>query len=269
MDIYSLAATFMLTGVVAGILAGFLGIGGGLVVVPLLAFALPYAGVAEQHVMTMAVGTSLATIIFTAISSVHAHHWRENIVWPAVYSLFPGILLGSMLGAAMGSQLEQFWMMTIFGCFAVCMALYTFIGDRWIKPVWDYNQSRSWLSLVGFILSAISAIVGIGGGTLLGPWLIWLGLEPKKSIGTSAACGLFIAIFGSMGYLITGSSATDLPEYSIGYVYLPALLGIIATSVLTAPIGAKMASYFAPRVLRIGLGIALLLAAGKMFISIY
>ncbi|WP_111977818.1 sulfite exporter TauE/SafE family protein [Algibacillus agarilyticus] len=268
MDFVSLAILFLLTGVVAGILAGFLGIGGGLVVVPLLTISLPLVGVQQENVITMAIGTSLATIIFTAMSSLIAHQKRANIIWPAVFSLFPGIMLGSMLGAAIGTQIASKSLTLIFGCFCTFLAIYTLFGDKWFKPKWDYNSSRNWLSLVGFIIGGGSSMVGIGGGTLLGPWLIWLGLEAKRAVGTSAACGFFIAIFGSASYLITGVGLTDLPEYSLGYIYLPAFWGIIIMSMLTAPLGAKMASYFAPKTIKICLGLALFTAASKMFFSL-
>ncbi|AWB68552.1 sulfite exporter TauE/SafE family protein [Saccharobesus litoralis] len=268
MDFYTLAIIFLVTGTIAGLLAGFLGIGGGLIVVPLLTFALPLANVPEHYVMTMAIGTSLATIIFTAISTLVAHQKRANIIWPAVFSIFPGVMLGSMLGAAVGSQMAGQSLMVVFGTFCVGLGLYTSVGERWFQPAWDYNQSRNWLSLVGFLIAIASAIVGIGGGTLLGPWLVWLGLEARKAVGTSAACGLFIAIFGAASYLITGSQLDDLPQYSLGHIYLPAFFGIIATSMLTAPLGARMASYFSAKTIKICLTIALFAAASKMFLSV-
>jgi uncharacterized membrane protein YfcA len=267
-DIIFLVSVFLGAGILAGILAGFLGIGGGLVVVPLLALILPYAGVVDKHVMTMAVGTSLATIIFTTFSSLYSHQRRHNIIWPAVFSLFPGLMLGSLLGAAIGSQLDNVWMQVIFGSFAIILGLYTWFGDILIRPNWDYAASRNWLSLVGFFIASLSSIVGIGGGTLLGPWLTWLGLEAKRAVATSAACGFFIALFGSASYLITGTQAQDLPEFSLGYIYLPAFMCIIATSMLFAPVGAYLARNRSVVVIKFCMGLALFLAAGKMFYSL-
>ncbi|WP_017443708.1 sulfite exporter TauE/SafE family protein [Gayadomonas joobiniege] len=258
---------FLASGVVAGILAGFLGIGGGLVVVPLLSFVLPMVGVPEQNLMVIAVGTSMATIIFTALASTNSHRKNHNVVWPAVFSLFPGLMFGALLGGTLGSQMSNNSLALFFGVFCSFLALYVVFGQRYIRPVSDYAQSRVWLSLIGFITGLISSLVGIGGGTMLGPALIWLGLEARRAVGTSATCGLLIAVFGSLSYVINGANAVDLPPYTIGYVYLPAFFAIITTSMLFAPLGAKMATHFSERVIRICLGIALAASALKMFIS--
>ena len=228
MDIV-LISLFLATGVIAGILAGFLGIGGGLVVVPLLTVALPIAGFAPDKVMVVAIGTSLATIIFTATSSTNSHRKRNNIVWPAVFSLFPGLMFGAMLGATLGSQMSNEFLTAFFGGFCVLFGMYTVWGKQYMRPQADYLQSRGWLSLIGLFTGLISSLVGIGGGTMLGPALIWLGLEARRAVGTSATCGLLIAVFGSLSYLITGANQTDLPQYTFGYIYIPALLGIIAS----------------------------------------
>lgn len=259
---------FLATGVVAGILAGFLGIGGGVVVVPLLSVVLPWVGIAPDQVMVFAVGTSMATIIFTAISSTNSHRKNHNVVWPAVFSLFPGLMFGALLGGTLGSQMSHSTLSLIFGSFCSLLAIYVIFGQRYIRPVADYGQSRVWLSLIGFVTGLLSSLVGIGGGTLLGPALIWLGLEARRAVGTSATCGLLIAVFGSLSYVINGASAVNLPQYTIGYVYLPAFFAIITTSMLFAPLGAKMATYFSGNVIRIWLGIALAASAIKMFISL-
>ncbi|MER2494129.1 sulfite exporter TauE/SafE family protein [Catenovulum sediminis] len=262
------AAIFLATGVIAGILAGFLGIGGGLVVVPLLSVVLPWVGIAPEKVMVIAVGTSLATIVFTAISSTYSHRKNNNVVWPAVFSLFPGLMFGAMLGATLGSQMDNNSLAIIFGGFCAFLSIYVIFGKRYVRPVADYGHSRGWLSLIGFFTGLISSLVGIGGGTMLGPALIWLGLEARRAVGTSATCGLLIAAFGSLSYVINGANEINMPEYTIGYIYLPAFFGIIATSVLFAPLGAKMATFFSERVIRTCLGIALAASAVKMFFSI-
>ncbi|WP_440903595.1 sulfite exporter TauE/SafE family protein [Catenovulum sp. SX2] len=264
---FMFAAIFLVTGVIAGILAGFLGIGGGLVVVPLLSVVLPWVGIQADKVMVIAVGTSLATIVFTAISSTYSHRKNNNVVWPAVFSLFPGLMFGAMLGATLGSQMDNSGLSVIFGVFCAALAIYVTFGKRYVRPVADYGHSRSWLSLIGFITGLISSLVGIGGGTMLGPALIWLGLEARRAVGTSATCGLLIAVFGSFSYIIAGANETDMPPYTVGYIYLPAFFGIIATSVVFAPLGAKMATFFSERVIRSCLGLALTASAIKMFVS--
>lgn len=264
---FMFAAIFLVTGVIAGILAGFLGIGGGLVVVPLLSVVLPWVGIQDDKVMVIAVGTSLATIVFTAISSTYTHRKNNNVVWPAVFSLFPGLMFGAMLGATLGSQMDNSGLSVIFGVFCAALAIYVTFGKRYVRPVADYAHSRSWLSLIGFITGLISSLVGIGGGTMLGPALIWLGLEARRAVGTSATCGLLIAVFGSFSYIIAGANETDMPPYTVGYIYLPAFFGIIATSVVFAPLGAKMAAFFSERVIRTCLGLALTASAIKMFVS--
>ncbi len=267
-DLLNQMLIFIGTGLLAGLLAGCLRIGGGLVVVPLLSIALPWAGVNDEHVMVMSIGTALATIVFTSAPSLWAQNRRLNVVWPAVFSLFPGIMLGSLMGAAVASQLASDTLSIIFALFALIMVFYIWFGSLYVKPTWDYNQSRSWLSLVGFILAKISSIVGVGGGTLLSPWLIWLGLEPKRASGTSAACGSFIAVFGGFSYIVTGANQQGLPDYALGYIYLPAFLGIIMMSVIAVPLGIKLSTYISAKEQRIALGIAMLIASAQMLLQV-
>lgn len=265
MDIFSQLLLFLSIGAFAGLLAGFLGIGGGLIVVPLLFASLPHVGIEQSLVMKVAVGTSLATIIFTGIFSTIENQRKHRIVWPALFSLYPGLMIGSMLGAALSARLSLHVHSYLFGSFTMLLAMYIWFAQRLVHPVWDYTHSRGWLSLAGFLTASISSLIGIAGGTLFGPFLVWLGLEKRQSKGTSAACGMFIALFGTVAYVIAGVEQPNLPEYSLGYIFLPAFFGIIAASALSAPLGAKLAKHCPAIISSSVLGAALMLSALAIF----
>ena len=228
---------YLLLGAVAGLLAGLLGVGGGLIIVPALLAIFSSQSLPAEQLMHLALGTSLASIVFTSLSSVYAHQQHKAIVWQAFWQLTPGILLGSYLGGWLASQLSSDFLRPVFALFEISVGLYMLSGYQIHSHKTSAGIAEQ--TLGGSIIGAISAIVGIGGGTMTVPFLLWQGQSIHRAIATSAACGLPIAIAGSLSYLVNGWSA-QIPA-AAGYIYLPALLGIIISSMLFAPLGARLA----------------------------
>jgi uncharacterized membrane protein YfcA len=230
---------YILVGAVAGILAGLLGIGGGLVIVPMLVFCFTRQGIPDAMIMHLALGTSLASIMFTAVSSFRAHHKRGAVHWDVVRKIVIGIFTGTFIGTCIAAQLSTRFLKGFFVVFLYYVAIQMLTNK---KP----NASRqipghAGMFAVGNVIGVVSSLVGIGGGTLSVPFMIWCNMTVHHAIGTSAAIGFPIAIAGTTGYIFNGLSIEHLPDYAIGYVYLPALLGTVVTSVLTAPLGVRLA----------------------------
>ena len=229
----------ILLGMITGLLAGLFGIGGGMVIVPALAILFRAQGVPAELVMLMAVATSLATIILTAIASVSAHHRLGSVVWAKVYSLSPGIMVGAALGALVAKHISADALRTILVVFLLYVAIQMAFQ---VKPKPDrIKQSKALDFLAANIIGLVSSIVGIGGGTLTVPYLISGQMLMRNAVAVAGACGLPIAVSGTISYAILGWNALDLPEWSLGYVYLPVFLGTGLSSLVTAPIGAKLA----------------------------
>lgn len=230
---------YLLLGAFAGVLAGLLGVGGGLVIVPALAYLLPARGVAPEVVMHLALGTSLATIVLTSISSVAAHHRRGGVQWKVFGRLTPGVLIGAFLGAGVADALPAEPLRLAFGVFALLVALQLGLAAK--PPPQRELPGPAGMGLAGGTIGAVSAIVGIGGGSLTVPFLAWCNVPMRVAVATSAAVGLPIAVAGALGYALMGLGHPSLPPGALGYVYLPALLGIALASVLCAPVGARLA----------------------------
>jgi uncharacterized membrane protein YfcA len=226
-------------GAVAGLLAGLLGIGGGTVVVPMLVFALSWQNVPSDIIIHMAIGTSLGSIMFTAISSSLAHHKHGAVDWYVFKYIALGILVGTYTGSFIAARIPARYLQMFFVVFLYYVATNMLLNK---KP----NPSRTLpgftgMSCAGIVIGLISSLVGIGGGTLSVPFLVWHNVDMRRAIGTSAAIGFPIAFAGCMGFITNGWNVAGLPEYSLGFIYLPALAGIVAVSMLTAPIGAGIA----------------------------
>jgi len=239
---------YPLLGAFAGLVAGLLGVGGGLIIVPVLVFIFTAQGVAPEQVVHLAVGTSLATIVLTSITSVRSHHQHGAVLWPVFRKLTPGIVLGAGLGAAIANYLPAAGLRTFFGLFELYVATQLLLD---IKP---HPQRRlpgtAGLLGAGGVIGTVSAIVGIGGGTLTVPFLVWCNIAMRKAVATSAACGLPIALAGSLGFVIIGQGEAGLPDWSSGYVYWPAFAGIVVASTLLAPVGARLAHRLPARQLK-------------------
>lgn len=256
---------YLATGAVAGVLAGLLGVGGGLIIVPALVFIFATQGVPDAIAMHMALGTSLATIVMTSISSVHAHHKRGAVLWQIVWRLTPGIVMGTLMGAMLADMLSSGTLKRIFGIFALLVALRMGLGA---KPAPHRRlPGRSGMGLAGGIIGGVSAIVGIGGGSLTVPFLTWRKVGVHNAVATSSACGLPIALAGSLGFIITGWNETALPAYSSGYIYWPAMAGIATASVLFAPLGARLAHALPADTLKKFFAIFLALLGARMLVG--
>ena len=229
----------LLAGIVAGFAAGLFGVGGGLIIVPILLFVFSWQNFDPSIVAHLAIGTSLATIVFTSLSSIRAHHRRDAVDWQVVARMTPGLLLGTVIASWLVAELSGAWLQGVFSLFVLLVAVYMLSGyvpkaERALPGPWG-------LTGVSTGIGTLSALVGIGGGSLSVPFLHWCTLPMVKAVGTSAALGFPIALAGALGFTWVGWEVTALPEGSLGYVYAPAWLAIVATSLLFAPLGAACA----------------------------
>ena len=256
---------FLLTvilGMVSGLLAGLFGIGGGMVIVPVLVLLFTAYGMASDLVMIMSVATSLATIIITSVASVLAHHRLGSVVWRKVLRLAPGIMVGAALGAVVADHIDADVLRYIFIVFlfyvGVQMAFQIIPEPGAVKEpkVLDFSVAN--------LIGLTSSIVGIGGGTLTVPYLVRCRYAMRNAVAISSACGLPIAVAGTISYAALGWNQVRLPEWSLGYVYLPAFLGISLGSFLTAPIGAKLAHRLPAQKLKRYFSILIFLMAVKL-----
>jgi len=230
---------YLSLGAVVGFFAGLFGIGGGGIMVPVLTTFFVMQGFPTEHIVHAALATSMAAIITTSISSLNAHHKRGAVNWSVVKGMSVGVLLGTFAATFLASYLASLPLAIFFVLFMFYVAFNMLINK---KP----NARRSLpstlgLSAVGSGIGAVSALVAIGGGTLTVPFLTWCNIKIQHAIGTSAAIGLPIAVAGTVGYFVSGLDAEGMPEYSLGYVYLPAVILISLVSFLTAPLGVKLA----------------------------
>ena len=250
-------------GGVAGILAGLLGVGGGIVIVPMLVLAFGWQGFPPDLVMRMALGTSMTSIIFTSISSSLAHHGRGAVDWSVVRAVAPGIVIGTYGGSFLASKVPAQYLQLFFVAFLLYVAT-QMLGGKKPKPS-RHLPGMIGMSAAGGGIGLVSSLVGIGGGTLSVPFMLWHNVEVRRAIGTSAAIGFPIALAGSLGYFVNGLGVPARPEWSAGYLYLPALTGIVVVSMVTAPYGVRLAHRLPVDRLKKGFAILLLLVAVKMF----
>jgi len=239
MEIFPLLASCAALGVFAGVIAGLLGVGGGLIIVPMLVAMYTLQGFPAELNMQLAVGTSLATIVFTSLSSAGAHHRRAAVDWPIVMQLSAGILLGAWLGGVVAHWLGGVLLALVFGVFELAVAVQMAFGGPPAAHRAAPGRARN--ALAGLVIGAVSALLGIGGGTLTVPYLVWHKVEVRRAVGTSSACGLPIALVGALGFVLVGRGVEGLPPGSSGFVYWPAALAVSVTSVASAPLGAWLA----------------------------
>ena len=226
-------------GAFAGFLAGLFGIGGGMLMVPVLVMIFSGRGLSSDYLLKMAVATSLATSLFTSVSSLRAHHSRGAVRWDIVRRFVAGILIGSLLGPQIAKHLPARVMAGLFAVFVAYSAVQMFLNR---KP----SPSRQLpglfgLTLVGIGIGVLSALVGAGGGFASIPFMVWCNVVIHQAVGTSAALGLPIALAGAIGYVVAGRGLADVPWGAYGYLYLPALIPIAMFSVMTARFGAAAA----------------------------
>lgn len=231
---------YLALGAVAGVLAGLLGIGGGLVLVAALVWLLPTQGVPADQAVHVALATALASIVLTGLSSARAHHRRGSVLWPTVAWLVPGLVLGGWLGSGLATSLEGGWLRAF-------IAVYCYLAAAQMALDWPRSRLERadpprgpGYTAAGAGIGAVSALVGIGGGSMTVPLLVWRGVRPVRAVGTSSACGVAIALASAAGYALQGAPQ-GLPAGSWGFVFLPAAVGIALASVLTAPWGTRLA----------------------------
>ncbi len=264
-DLFFHGAVYAIIGIFAGLMAGILGIGGGIVVVPGLAFLFQINhAVPTSSIMHVAAGTSLAVIICTAQASLRAHHSMGEILWPVFYRLLPGIILGSIAGGVLAAYVSTYWLKVIFTMFLLCVA-YKMLLDRHLELERAEQLPKPWLDrLVSFFIGLKSGLLGIGGGLLTIPYLTYCGVSLRKIPAISNLCSITVASVGTIVFIISGWHAMASVPYSTGYIYWPAVFWIAIPSSLTAPMGARLNYLLPVKQLRYFFIVILLLTAIKM-----
>jgi len=258
---------YLAIGVAVGFLAGLLGIGGGMVMVPMLVFVFTAKGFPAQHMMHLALATALATIMFTSFSSVRAHHRHGGVDWAVALAMSPGIVAGSLAAALAAGFIPTRPLAVFFTGFMFYAAAQMLVA---IKPKATRElPGRAGLFAAGAGIGAISSVLAAGGAFLSIPFLAWCNVPLKRAIGTAAANGFPIAVAGTLGYVVHGLRVEGLPEWSLGYVYLPALALIVATSMPMAPLGARLAHRLPVKQLRVVFALMLLALGLRMLASFW
>ena len=231
---------YLLLGCFSGFVAGLFGIGGGMVIVPILIFSFKAQLLNPAIITHLAIGTSLACIIVTSLSAVWAQHKRGAVLWPVVKRMALGLFIGSVIGAQIAHLIAARQLEIIIGLFALLTAAQMFFGYKGTLGHIPLPQTAG-LSIAGSSIGAASAIFGIGGGTFTVPYLTLHGVSMAQAVASASACGLPIALGGAVGFMWTGWYETSLPKEAWGFVHLPAFIAISATSVFLAKLGVKMA----------------------------
>jgi len=258
-------ASYLATGALAGILAGLLGIGGGILIVPVLIFAFSAQGLTAEWVPHLAIGTSLATIIGTGATAVYSHHRRGAVRWDLVARLGPGMVLGAWLGAAVAGLLPEAWLTRVFALFLLVVAARMLGGQA--AQASSKLPGTTGLLAAGTGIGALSALVGIGGGSLTVPLLVRGGIDMRGAVATSSGCGLPIALAGAAGFLVAGWGREGLPAAATGFIYWPAVPMVLLTSIPAAPLGAHLAHRLPVALLRRVFGVLLLLVGLRLLMA--
>lgn len=231
--------SFGIVGILAGILSGLLGIGGGIVTIPCLVFLFTYLGLPPQSIMHLAIGTSLAAMVFNTLSGSYTHHKKGAVLFSIVKPMSLGILVGAVVGALIASFLSSKFLQIFFGVFEILLGTRFFLPDS--KASKEHSIPSFWpLSGISALVTAFSTILGIGGGMVNVPILTHFGVPVKKAIGTSSALSFLISFCGAISFLLLGMRGTHMPD-SLGYLYIPAFLMISIVSFFAAPYGARLA----------------------------
>ena len=263
-DLFLYLTTFLVIGAVAGTLAGLLGVGGGLVVVPALTLVLGLQGFPNEILVHTAVGTSLATILVTSLASARAHQKLQGMDWDRVRRLAPGVAVGALLGSFLALFLPGDALRVCVGLFELWVAVrWGFRPPSTIKPA---TAESSGSTVIATGIGALSALVGIGGGTLTVPYMVRIGATIHQAVAVAAACGLPIALAGTIGFIVTGWGNPHLTAGGLGFVFIPAWIVIGVASVLFAPMGARLSNRLSGTTLRRWFSV-FLAAAGVMMLA--
>lgn len=252
-------SALLLVGAFTGFMAGLLGVGGGMMLVPFMTALFSMSGFAPELVIKMALATSLTTILFTSIGSVRAHHKGGKVRWDIARPMGIGAFIGTFVGANFASTLKNEWLAMFFALFVGYSAIKMFRTNK-PKPSREVPGTLP-LAAVGSGIGVISSLLGAGGGFLSTPFMVWCNVAMHQAIGTSAALGFPIAAGGLIGYIIAGWSISNLPPWSLGFIYLPALTACALASLVTAPIGARTAHRMNVASLRRAFAVLLLVLA--------
>ncbi len=261
-------AAYLSLGLFVGFFSGLLGIGGGLIMVPVLAYLFEVQHVSQENTLHLALGTSMATILFTSVFSAYQHHMHRAVNWDAFRYITPGILLGTGIGAIVVSHVPTHWLTIFFVLFVYFAAVQMWAGFK-PEATRDY-PTRTGVTIAGMVIGSISSLVSIGGGVLSVPYLVWHKQPLRYAIATSAALGFPIALGGTAGYIANGMiSGNGLPPNSLGYVYLPVLMWLVIGTMITAPVGAKTTHRVPVNTLKKVFAVFLFLLASKMLFRLF
>jgi uncharacterized protein len=255
-------ALYALTGIVTGILAGLLGVGGGLIVVPALGYLFELQRFPAEATLHLALGTSLGTIVFTSLSSTRAHHRHGAVDWGIVAKITPGILVGTWLGGVLAARMVTLALQAVFAIFLIVVAIQMLSGAK-PRPTRQLPKTLGSTG-AGLVIGTVSGLVGIGGGSMSVPFMVFCNVEMRRAVGTSAGIGIPIAVSGAFSYLFNGLRAPTGVTHAVGYLHLPALAGVALFSVLTAPLGARLTSILDPSRVKRGFAGLLLVMSAKM-----
>ena len=258
---------YLALGAFVGFFAGLLGIGGGAAMVPVLAFIFAAKAFAPAHVVHLALGTAMATILFTSVSSVRAHEQHSAVNWKIVRRMATGIVIGTFGGALLASVLDLRLLTIVFTILIYYLSAQMLFGRK--PQPGTMPQTVAGTSLASAGIGVISSLTATGGAALVIAYLVKRGTRIHEAIGTAAAIGWPLAAAGTAGYVLTGWDKAGLPEYSVGYVYLPALAGIVIASMLLAPVGARLTHRTPSATLKKIFAVILFLLATKMLVSFF
>lgn len=257
---------YLSLGAFVGFMAGLLGVGGGGLLVPLLASIFAYQGWPAEHVVHLALGTSMAVMIVSASSSTRAHATKNMVLWTVVKGMASGIIIGAFITTHVASHFSSYYIAVFFALFMALISLQMFVN--WSPAPSGKPFTVGSMTIVGGGIGSVSALAAVGGGFLTVAYLTYKNTEMKKAVGTSAAIGLPIAVAGTIGYIVSGWSITLNREWTVGFVYIPAFITIAVASYVTAPYGAQLSQRLPNASLKKIFGVVTLALSAKMLYSI-
>ena len=256
---------YLAAGACAGLTSGLFGIGGGLVLVPALLFVFTTHGIPESVAMHLAVGSSLASVVATSASSVSAHALLGGVLWSVFKPISIGLVIGALLGAQIAGLVSGLLLKRVFAIFLLIVAAQMAFGGQ--PPASHRLPGKYGLVGAGLVIGSMSSLIGIGGGSLMVPYLTWRGTQVRQAVGTSAATGFPIAVAGTIGFIIAGWGEPILPSAATGFVYWPAVGGIVVASILIAPVGARCAHLLPAARLKWIFAVFLLAVSAQLFLK--
>ena len=258
---------YVLIGAVTGFFAGLFGVGGGVIVVPMLMILLPKAGVPAEQVMAMALGTSFSTIVFTSVASARQHHKLGNVDFSVFKFFVPALMVSVFVCGWLVTFLPKAVLVKMFAVMMLFLSLKMMWSSRQKAAPAPKPMTPKIQLVAGAAIGALSSFAGIGGGSFIVPFLNSRGFEMRRAIGTSSACGVLLASGATVSFMLSGSHVAHLPAYSVGFVYLPAFMGIVASSVATSKFGAIAANRLPVSVLKKAFALFLCGVAVNMFLK--